>query len=56
MEIVFVELPHKAREIAMLEHAGESDEHIIHAEWEEWEEAVEMLMWEKVCLSFILSS
>ena len=40
----------------MLEHAGESDEHIIHAKWEGWEEAVEMLMWEKVCPSLLLSS
>ena len=40
----------------MLDHAGESDEHTIRAKWEESEEAVERLMWEEVCLSFLLSS
>ena len=56
MEVVLVQLSDKAREIRMLEHAGESDEHTIRAKWEEWEEAVERLMWEEVCLSFLLSS
>ena len=42
----------------MLDHAGESDEHI-RAKWEEWEEAVGMLMWDEVrirLLSFLLTT
>lgn len=39
----------------MIEHAGESDEHI-HTEWEEWEEAVGRLMSDEVCPPFLISS